>query len=529
MSRSSGDSGNSKGSSASTNDDAFISFAFAIVSVVAFFMFVPLLWAGTKELIAKLKERFGSNGAVSASARKKMIDGEEESVFAGFEDVGIVWSQVKYLVTNPGDVGIAATSMVAHPKTTMRYILPRFLRFCFRPKVFVLVLWFTLLSSVLYTTLTYDPYAALGLDQTATWPEVKKAYRQLVSINHPDRNHTAEAKVIWPKIQRAYKSIGNKEKGMEDEKDSQEEFSVGVALPSWMLQNEKVTLLILLVVLFLVPYYAYKTLFGGTQERQIQAVFDNIDLANAEVESILTQKIGVPEDKNLRQRRADRSRIYKSLLALGVIDPTTPAIVVETSLPPLKELRVRLQTKNGQSLRDQHAWLNEERAVAMAKFFDETDAAASRELDEALRAAEKASANGLLTGAALAAEAFMLKQVFDSVHRDLEEYSTIIGSATITCKKMLKLQDQILDAVRELVKQAKPNTARVTSELIEAPAKLEELCKELRVMTAKFVEQRNRDRQMEMLRQVAAENGGRLPPQLAQQAMEMGLFNQKRK
>jgi translocation protein SEC63 len=521
--------GGGRKDAAAANDDAFISFAFAIVSVVAFVMFVPLLVGALKEIYALVRDKLGGGKSSGASARRS-ASSDAESVFAGgFEDVGTVVASLKYVASNPGEAVSSLLALLSHARAALRYVLPRFLRFCFRPKVLVLGLWLTLLSSVVYSTLTYDPYVALGLQPTASLSEVKKAYRTLVTINHPDRNDTAEAKVIWPKIQRAYKSIMNKEKGMEDEKEQEEAFSVGVALPSWLLQNQWLAFIIILSVLVFVPYYAYRTLVREA-DANMQDLFARVERASTDVEHILVDVIGVPEDRALRIKRHERRRIFGALVAVGAIpDPRgVPETVVDANLPPLKELRVKLATKNGQALAEKgHRWLTEELAKRLVQLFNDGDAAADAELQAQNREADAKLARGIaLSGSALRAEVFIVSQIFESVHVDLEEYSTAIGAVTQTVNKILKTQKNALDLLRELVAHdaAKQGGAcRAVNELAEMPGRFEELGKELRQMTERHKEQKLRDKQAEQIREIAMQNGGRIPPELTEQAMALGL------
>ena len=62
-----------------------------------------------------------------------------------------------------------------------------------------------------------DPYKVLGLPQTATDDEVKKAYRKLSRKYHPDANinnpNKAQAEEKFKEIQSAYQMIMNKDKG----------------------------------------------------------------------------------------------------------------------------------------------------------------------------------------------------------------------------------------------------------------------------------------------------------------------------
>lgn len=62
-----------------------------------------------------------------------------------------------------------------------------------------------------------DPYAVLGLPRTASDDEVKKAYRKLSRIYHPDANinnpNKEQAEEKFKEIQQAYQAIMNKEAG----------------------------------------------------------------------------------------------------------------------------------------------------------------------------------------------------------------------------------------------------------------------------------------------------------------------------
>ena len=57
----------------------------------------------------------------------------------------------------------------------------------------------------------YDPYKVLGISRDATDDEVKKAYRKLSRIYHPDANvnnpNKAQAEETFKEIQQAYDQI----------------------------------------------------------------------------------------------------------------------------------------------------------------------------------------------------------------------------------------------------------------------------------------------------------------------------------
>ena len=49
-----------------------------------------------------------------------------------------------------------------------------------------------------------DPFAVLGLSSSATWAEIKSAYRKLAMANHPDRGGDPE---MFKKVQAAYELL----------------------------------------------------------------------------------------------------------------------------------------------------------------------------------------------------------------------------------------------------------------------------------------------------------------------------------
>lgn len=54
-----------------------------------------------------------------------------------------------------------------------------------------------------------DHYAVLGLRSSATLADIKKAYRQLASQHHPDRNSAADAALRFQAVQQAYEVLSD--------------------------------------------------------------------------------------------------------------------------------------------------------------------------------------------------------------------------------------------------------------------------------------------------------------------------------
>lgn len=85
----------------------------------------------------------------------------------------------------------------------------------------------------------YDPYQILGLDQGADEKAVKKAWRDLSKIHHPDRGGDAQ---FFDKIAKAHQALTDKEARENWEKygnpDGPTATTFGIALPKWLVSKE---------------------------------------------------------------------------------------------------------------------------------------------------------------------------------------------------------------------------------------------------------------------------------------------------
>ena len=68
------------------------------------------------------------------------------------------------------------------------------------------------LSGMMGQQTGFNPYLMLGLERTATDEEVKKRYREMVNILHPDKSGTPATGIYFDMVQKAYEMIG-KERG----------------------------------------------------------------------------------------------------------------------------------------------------------------------------------------------------------------------------------------------------------------------------------------------------------------------------
>ncbi|CAB63399.1 J domain-containing protein [Caenorhabditis elegans] len=85
----------------------------------------------------------------------------------------------------------------------------------------------------------YDPYQILGLDQGADEKAIKKAWRDMSKIHHPDRGGDAQ---FFDKIAKAHQALTDKEARENWEKygnpDGPTATTFGIALPKWLVSKE---------------------------------------------------------------------------------------------------------------------------------------------------------------------------------------------------------------------------------------------------------------------------------------------------
>lgn len=91
-----------------------------------------------------------------------------------------------------------------------------------------------------YELSNFDPYEILSLETSATSSEIKRAYRKLSLLLHPDKE-TGDEKAFM-KLSKAYQALTDDEARKNWEKygnpDGPGAMSFGIALPSWIVEKE---------------------------------------------------------------------------------------------------------------------------------------------------------------------------------------------------------------------------------------------------------------------------------------------------
>ncbi|KAG2451784.1 hypothetical protein HYH02_003562 [Chlamydomonas schloesseri] len=108
------------------------------------------------------------------------------------------------------------------------------------------VLWGLLLWYVQITSKDlkpFDPFEILGVDPGASTAEIKKAYRSMSLLYHPDKNPDKKAHAYFAEyITKAYQALTDEVARKNYEKyghpDGQQAVDVGVALPTWLFTKD---------------------------------------------------------------------------------------------------------------------------------------------------------------------------------------------------------------------------------------------------------------------------------------------------
>lgn len=109
----------------------------------------------------------------------------------------------------------------------------------------------------------FDPYEILEVERDAPIERIKKAYRKLALLHHPDRNpDNPEASAKFIMISKAYECLTDeeaKEKCLKyGNPDGSSSFNVGIALPEFLVRKENHLLImgvVFILVVIILPIY----------------------------------------------------------------------------------------------------------------------------------------------------------------------------------------------------------------------------------------------------------------------------------
>lgn len=130
------------------------------------------------------------------------------------------------------------------------------LKFILWVALWVVFLWVINNLQIEEENAQFDPYEILGVSQGASDSEIKKAFRTLTLKWHPDKNPDPGAEEMYIKIRKAHETLTDPAVREKWEKygnpDGPQTISVGVALPSFLVDSKNTSLVLGFYVIFLV-------------------------------------------------------------------------------------------------------------------------------------------------------------------------------------------------------------------------------------------------------------------------------------
>lgn len=445
------------------SDESFISFAFAVTSVILIVLYIP--W-----LIGKVRRTI-----LFYQCTKK----EQASMVNPLSEM---WDSATYIprvlyavAQDPAAVVAGAKVCMAEKVFFLRCVMPKFLKFVIRPRILVPMLWFVLFSSAMYASLTFDPHAILGLPASASTADIKKTYRSLSKRYHPDHNKTEGARELYVQVRRAYKALVDREAFEEEEMKNTREFSVGVALPRFLTSREHDGLVLfgLLGLLIGLPIYIWYTF---TNDKKVPRLLWHIRFDKERVEHFL-EHFGVPVDPKYVARRGSRRAILRTLIALNIVPPNVREDVVN-SFPPIPDFVQRCIEAEKNATLFRNLGLDAKAVEALksymalngVKIVDEYEAANPRSAEEA-----KADDFQRISLSAYRATRYLFQRHTVQVERALEELQVAMGGNVPSAKKLLNLHEELYDLLDMVyLRSDKPNK-QLVMKLIAMPQRVSDI------------------------------------------------------
>ncbi|KAG5467047.1 hypothetical protein LSCM1_01227 [Leishmania martiniquensis] len=445
------------------SDESFISFAFAVTSVILIVLYIPWMIGKARRLVLY----YQSTKKEQASTVNPLAEMWDSATYI---------PRVLHAVAQDPVAIIAGTKVCRAEKIFfLRCVMPKFLKFVMRPRILVPMLWVVLFSSTMYASLTFDPHAILGLPTSASTAEIKKTYRALSKRYHPDHNKTEGARELYIQVRRAYKALVDREAFEEEEMKNVQQFSVGVALPRFLISREHdgIVLFGLLGLLIGLPIYIWYTF---TNDKKVPRLLWHIRFDKERVEHFL-QHFGIPVDPKFVARCSSRRMILRILVALHIVPPNVREDVVN-AFPPVPDFVQRCieAEKNATLFRNLGldatavGALQSYMALNGVKIVDEFEAANPHIGEE-----PKADDFQRISPSAFRATRYLFQQHTVQVERALEELQAAMGGNVPSIKKLMNLHEELFDLLDTVYLRSEKPNKQLVLKLIAMPQRVSDI------------------------------------------------------
>ncbi|KPI90743.1 hypothetical protein ABL78_0179 [Leptomonas seymouri] len=445
------------------SDESFISFAFAVTSVILIALYIPWMIGKGRRVMLYYQ----------STKKEQIIMGNPLTEM--YDSVAYIPRVICSLSRDPATLIAGAKVCAAEKVFFLRCVMPKFLKFVIRPRIFLPILWFVLLTSAMYASLTFDPYAVLGIPPTASTAEVKKTYRALSKRYHPDHNKTEGARELYVQMRRAYKALVDRQAFEEEELKNVQDFSVGVALPRFLTSREHDSLVLfgLLALLIAAPIFIW---YKFTNDKKVPRLLWHVRFDKERVEHFM-QHFGIPVDNKYVARRTSRRAILKVLITLGIVPPNVREDVVNT-FPPLPDFVQRCidADKNATLFRNLSldaravSALQAYMAVHGVKMVDDYVAANPCINDE-----PKADDFQRIPLSAYRATRYLFQQHTVQVDSALAELQEAMGGSLPSAKKLLNIHEEIYDLLDMVYLRNEKVSKQLVLKLIAMPQRVSDI------------------------------------------------------
>ena len=397
------------------SDEAFISFAFVIITVIAVILYTPILF--------KLCKALWGRSPWSSKVKRRFDDDQQETdmITEAIDFIMYVPRMGLYFSTHPMAFSTGLALVMKQKGTAISIYLPRFLRSVFRLKIIILILWVILLSMALYSNLSFDAYAVLGLPPDATTAEVKKVARKLIKRYHPDNNKTEAAKPIYARIRKAYKALVDKDTF--EKEAMQEELSAGVALPTFLTSRDNDGLIMTVFMIMFIggPWWLYRK-FSGSEGDKIMRWNKRLLELEDRLEPLYAD-LGVPEDRKLAQRRWEVQQYKQIFKSLGISTRAADFELQSEYLPPLAEFGKRAMEPEKYATAFEQLGIHAEQVPLLAEYFkshsDLLDA-------DAFKGAAQVNTITKISETQYDVAMLFFRMIVDEVNKTIDEYNQVV-------------------------------------------------------------------------------------------------------
>lgn len=452
-----------KTSGIGTSNETFISFVFAVVSVVMIVLYIPWIINIIRETVAYYQ------------APKKLRSEMHNPLEGLYKSCIYIPGLICFFAKEPALLVEGFNVSMKEKKYFFSKLLPKFLKFVLRPRVFLPVLWVSLLFAAMYATLTFDPHAILGIPRSSSTAEVKKAYRSLARRYHPDHNSTDEARVLFTQVRRAYKALVDQEAFEEEEMKNTQDYSVGVALPHFLVSREHDGLVLfgLLGLLFGLPIFIW---YKMTNDNKIEKLINCINTDKERTEHFI-KHFGIPEDTKYVERRISRRFILGELIKLGICPPNVSDHVVE-KFPPLPDFIQRCVDAEHQKTFLNQLGFNESGIVTLQAHMVANGLSLLEQYESQVAILHKNQEvepeEKLISPSAYKATKYLYQLHTSEVDQALKELVQINDSLP-SAKKLLRLHEEIYDNLEYLYAKGVKKNKNALSQLVQTPQRVSEL------------------------------------------------------